>query len=74
MHANYYNLEKKWSYSQGRSVYTYDVLVESKSRCNPLQSSTHLYQSLDNKLVYLTGVVETAEVSILYARSCMTAE
>lgn len=49
---------------QGRSVYTYDVLVESKSRCNPLKSSAHLYESLDNKLVYLSGVLGTAEVSI----------
>ena len=42
----------------------YDVLVESKSRCNPLTSSAHLYESLDNKLVYLTGVLGIAEVSI----------
>ena len=48
--------------TQGRSIHTYDMLVEAKEICNPLQNPDHVYNTLDNKLVYVSGRLATTEV------------
>ena len=40
---------------QGRSVHTYNMLVETEYMCNPLKSADKVYPSLDNKLIFLSG-------------------
>ena len=49
-------------HSQGRSVHTYNMLVEARGMCNPLRSSEHVYDTLTNKLVYISGKLSTVEV------------
>ena len=44
---------------QGRSVHTYNMLVETRDLCNPLKSPENVYSSLDNKLIYLSGRLST---------------
>ena len=40
---------------QGRSVNTYNMLVETRGHCNPVKSADSVYSSLDNKLIYVSG-------------------
>ena len=52
------------SHPQGRSVHTYNMLVEARGMCNPLRSSEHVYDTLTNKLVYVSGKLSTVEVCV----------
>ena len=44
---------------KGRSVHTYNMLVETRYLCNPVKSSDNVYGALDNKLIYLSGKLAT---------------
>ena len=46
--------------AQGRSVHTYNMLVETRHVCNPVKSSNSVYSDLDNKLIYLSGKLATS--------------
>lgn len=48
-------------WNEGRSVRTYEMLVEAGDLCNPLRSPDNVYDNLNNKLVYLSGKLATAE-------------
>jgi len=48
-------------WNEGRSIHTYDMLVEARDVCNPLRSSDHVYDTLNNKLVYVSGRISTVE-------------
>ena len=50
---------------QGRSVHTYEMLLEARDLCNPLRSPNNVYDNLNNKLVYLSGKLATSEVCVL---------
>lgn len=45
---------------QGRSVHTYNMLVETRYLCNPVKSADNVYSALDNKLIYLSGTLSTS--------------
>ena len=44
---------------QGRSVHTYNMLVETRDICNPVKSADNVYSELDNKLIYVSGKLAT---------------
>lgn len=45
---------------QGRSVHTYNMLVETRYLCNPVKSADSVFTALDNKLIYLSGKLSTS--------------
>ena len=45
---------------QGRSVHTYNMLVETHHVCKPLKNPDSVYSVLDNQLVYLSGKLSTS--------------
>jgi hypothetical protein len=46
--------------NEGRSVHTYNMLVETRQNCNPVKSPDSVYAELDNRLVYLSGKLATS--------------
>ena len=45
---------------QGRSVHTYNMLVETHDICKPIKSAESVYTALDNQLIYLSGKLATS--------------
>jgi hypothetical protein len=45
--------------NEGRSVHTYNMLVETRGHCNPVKSADNVYSELDNKLIYVSGKLAT---------------
>ena len=45
---------------QGRSVHTYNMLVETRNLCKPIKSPDSVFSALDHKLVYLSGKLATS--------------
>ena len=41
-------------------MHTYNMLVESRDLCHPINSPDLVYDSLDNKLIYLSGRLSTS--------------
>ena len=49
---------------QGRSVHTYNMLVETRGICNPVKSADNVYNELDDKLIHVSGKLATDKMVV----------